>query len=125
MLICEAARHVVTVASNGLEALTVLEASPFDLVLTDVVMPKMDGIALTAAIRRSGGDNAHIPIIGMTALAGRDSLREMLNAGMDEVVTKPFRNRELLAVLTRALAQGSGPVTFSPAAQAWQGESLH
>jgi CheY-like chemotaxis protein len=102
-IICRANRHVVTVVEDGVQALMALDAQHFDLILSDVVMPRMDGITMTGLIRGSGGPYANIPIIGMTALAGKRELITMIDAGMDHVVTKPFRNSALLRVVEDAL----------------------
>ena len=113
-VICKAARHTVTVVGNGLEALLVLDALPFDLILTDVNMPRMDGITMTGLIRSTDHPYAGIPIIGVTGRSGREDAVRMLASGMDAVVTKPFRAQTLLQAIDRALAHGSEGVTLSP-----------
>jgi len=88
--------HSAHIACNGAEALAALERSPLDLVLMDVQMPLMDGLAATAAIRekekQSGG---HIPIVAMTAHAMKGDRERCLAAGMDAYITKPVQLREL------------------------------
>jgi CheY-like chemotaxis protein len=102
-VICRAAGHHVALASNGIEALVLLDEQAFDLILTDIIMPKMDGIRLTDAVRGSITRNTEIPIVGMTAGGGNEDLAEMRRAGIDQVIIKPFRNKELLDVVERAL----------------------
>jgi len=94
--------HRVTVASNGQAAIQELEKRYFDLILMDVQMPVMGGIEATEIIRkqeeRSGG---HIPIIAMTAHAMIGDRDRMLQAGMDDYVSKPLRSDELFRALER------------------------
>ena len=78
--------------------------------MSDVVMPRMDGITMTGLIRGSGAAFANIPIIGMTALAQKRELQMMIEAGMDHVVTKPFRNSALLRVVEDALQRAANDV---------------
>lgn len=113
-VICKAARHSVTVVGNGLEALLLLDALPFDLILTDGKMPRMDGVTMTCLIRATDHPYAGIPIIGVTSRGARDETSEMLEAGMDLVVSKPFRTQALLSAIDRALTDGSHGVTISP-----------
>jgi PAS domain S-box-containing protein len=89
--------HKVTVASNGIEALDLLKRSPFDLVLMDIQMPKMNGFQTTAEIRKeeeSSGE--HLPIIAMTAHAMEGDRARCLDAGMDGYVAKPIRFDDLV-----------------------------
>ena len=81
--------HVVSVASNGKEALNILETDDFQVVLMDVQMPEMDGFEATTAIRKkektAGG---HIPIVAMTAHAMVGDRERCLDMGMDGYVSK-------------------------------------
>jgi PAS domain S-box-containing protein len=98
--------HTVEVAGNGAEALAALARAPFALVLMDVQMPGMDGLAATAAIRRqeatSGG--ARQPIIALTAHAMASDRERCLAAGMDDYLTKPIQRTALCAALERVVA---------------------
>ena len=87
--------HQVDIAGDGAEALRMLQQRAYDLVLMDVQMPGMDGLAATAAIRRLGGAHARIPIIAMTANAMRGDQEACLAAGMDDFLAKPI-DRKLL-----------------------------
>jgi CheY-like chemotaxis protein len=95
---------VVSVASDGRDAVAALERGAFDLILMDVQMPDMDGFEATAAIRSkeklSGG---HIPIIAMTAHALKGDQERCLAAGMDAYLSKPIRTTELLAAIESML----------------------
>jgi signal transduction histidine kinase/CheY-like chemotaxis protein len=92
--------HAVTVAETGRIAVELLENEAFDLVLMDIQMPEMDGLAATAAIRqREKGTGKHIPIIAMTAHAMVGDRELCLNAGMDVYITKPLKSAELFAAI--------------------------
>jgi CheY-like chemotaxis protein len=103
--VLEKAGHKVEVARDGRQAVELMAAGPFDVVLMDVQMPEMDGFEATAAIREmekhTGG---HTPVIAMTAHAMGGYKERCLEAGMDGYLTKPIR-RELLL---QALAQFQG-----------------
>lgn len=115
-VMCKAARHTVTVVSDGLAALLALEYEVFDLILTDVMMPRMDGVTMTRVIRHSNKPYAGIPILGFTGRVGREHVAAMLEAGMDDVVPKPFRNRTLIDAIAQLLQRGPiGVVITSPA----------
>jgi signal transduction histidine kinase/DNA-binding response OmpR family regulator len=83
--------YQVRVACNGREALSVYEASVFDLALVDIQMPEMDGFELTAAIRRQESQHGgHLPIIAMTAHAMKGDAEHCRASGMDGYVSKPI-----------------------------------
>jgi CheY-like chemotaxis protein len=83
--------YVTVLAQNGREALARFHAEPFDLVLTDVQMPEMDGVALTDALRSlEAASGAHVPIIGVTAHEKKGDRDRCLAAGMDGFLFKPF-----------------------------------
>lgn len=90
-------RYQVITAENGMAAWTRLEegVQP-DLVLTDVMMPEMDGFELLAAIR-ADTRTASVPVIMLSARAGEESRIEGLQSGADDYLVKPFTARELLA----------------------------
>jgi CheY-like chemotaxis protein len=92
--------HQVTVVSNGREAVESLERSSYDLVLMDVQMPLLDGIAATTLIReREKGTGIHQPIVALTAYAVKGDQDRCLAAGMDGYLPKPIRPEELDALL--------------------------
>jgi len=98
--------HEVVVANNGQEALSAVQARPFDLILMDVQMPIMDGFEATAAIRREElAAGKHTPILAMTAYAMKDDRERCLTAGMDRYISKPIRAQELFDNVA-AVAQG-------------------
>ncbi|CAI2768368.1 response regulator transcription factor [Flavobacterium collinsii] len=93
-----------TVAYDGLSAKKLMLQNPFDLVITDIILPKMDGLDLCKEIRLIKPD---LPIIMLTALGSTDDKVEGFDAGADDYLTKPFEMRELL-VRIRALLKRSG-----------------
>jgi CheY-like chemotaxis protein len=105
--ILDSAGHQVTHAANGNEALTQLKAGRFDLVVSDIWMPEMDGIALLKALRSSG--NA-IPVVVISGGAPNAPLTYTAplasTFGANEVIYKPFEKRELLEAVKRALLAG-------------------
>jgi signal transduction histidine kinase/DNA-binding response OmpR family regulator len=93
----------VTVAGNGLEAMDAVSRQPFDLILMDVQMPEMDGLAATAAIReRESGTGAHTPILAMTAHAMKGDRERCLAAGMDGYIAKPVKSADLFEAIEGA-----------------------
>jgi signal transduction histidine kinase/CheY-like chemotaxis protein len=97
--------HDVVVANNGKEAVTTFEADRFDVVLTDVQMPEMDGYETTAAIRATEkGTTKHTPIIAMTAAAMKGDRRPCLEAGMDNYIAKPIDSNQLSHALSELAA---------------------
>ncbi len=105
----EKAGHSVSIASNGEEALELLTAERYDLILMDVQMPMLDGLETTRQIRelelRDGG---HIPIIAMTAHALKGDRELCLEAGMDAYLAKPFRSAELFRLIEELAPAGHG-----------------
>ncbi|HDR8926432.1 TPA: response regulator [Burkholderia vietnamiensis] len=87
-----------TLVSNGIEAMRAFFAQPFDVVLTDLGMPELDGFALANCLREQG---AKVPVIAMTAHATDEDRRRCAQAGAVEVVLKPLSIDALDAVLTR------------------------
>jgi signal transduction histidine kinase/DNA-binding response OmpR family regulator/HPt (histidine-containing phosphotransfer) domain-containing protein len=109
--------HSVTIANNGREALDALERERFDLVLMDVQMPEMDGLAATAEIRwREAGAGRHVPIIAMTAHAMKGDREVCIAAGMDGYVAKPIRADELLAAINGSSLSTAPPPVESDGA---------
>ena len=98
--------HAVTMVDNGQHAIDALIKTPFDLVLMDVQMPVINGLEVTEIIRRGAAESVDrdIPIIGLTAYATDADIRLCLEAGMDSVVTKPFKAGELLSAICRAVS---------------------
>jgi CheY-like chemotaxis protein/HPt (histidine-containing phosphotransfer) domain-containing protein len=114
--------HTVTVVNNGREALAALERDAFDLVLMDVQMPEMGGLAATAAIRRGERETGgHLRIVAMTAHVMTGDRELCSAAGMDGYLSKPIDPRLLFAVVERGAAgtvarerrRSEGPVDYA------------
>ena len=103
--ILERAGFEVCVAADGIEALEVLESDTFDLVLTDVEMPRMDGFALTEKIR-AHPTNGHVAILILTSLASDSDRRRGMDAGADGYIVKSaFNEAALLSAVERLLGR--------------------
>lgn len=100
--------HAVDVAGDGVEGGNLATINPYDLILLDVQLPRMDGLQLAAELRRSG---LQCPILMLTS---RDSTQDVvrgLNAGADDYLTKPFALEELLARVNAITRRQQGPAT--------------
>jgi CheY-like chemotaxis protein/HPt (histidine-containing phosphotransfer) domain-containing protein len=94
---------LVDVAVDGERAVAALESATYDLVIMDCQMPVMDGFEATRAIRQREGGTRHTPIIAMTANAMTGDREQCREAGMDGYLTKPVRQDELTAAVSRWL----------------------
>ena len=126
--VLELESHLVTEAINGLEALNLLSHKSFDVILMDVQMPEMDGIAATRHIRHyeqgivpDAGEHlapikkvierirgSYTPVVAMTAHAMSGDREKCIEAGMDDYITKPFQAEEVFAVLQRVTESSTG-----------------
>jgi CheY-like chemotaxis protein len=97
---------------NGLEAVTALENTNYDLVLMDCEMPKMNGFEATAVIRSKSSKvfNHSVPIIALTANAFDQDREKCLEAGMNDYLTKPVRMEKLAIALDKWLSPGAPQV---------------
>ncbi|SCK25443.1 response regulator [Vogesella sp. LIG4] len=114
--------YQVTVAINGLEAVQMLAAQHFDLVLMDMQMPVMDGLEATRHIREQealGG--GHVPIVAMTANVMNGDRERCLEAGMDGYISKPISAAKVLEEIARV--QG-GRLPAPPVAAGSGGEAV-
>jgi len=108
MRLLEKRGHRVGVAANGREALQALEKQSFDLVLMDIQMPEMDGMAATTLFRekeRKNGKGDRQLIIALTAHAMKGDYERCIAAGMDGYLSKPIRPQELDEILDRCVAR--------------------
>ncbi|MBL3658490.1 response regulator [Fulvivirga sediminis] len=93
----------VDTAENGLEALSKVSEGTYDLILMDLQMPEMDGYTASREIRAMGGDFNKIPIIALTASALSDIRSNVLEAGMNDFVSKPFNPKDLFEKISQNL----------------------
>lgn len=96
--------HEVEVAHNGLQALETLQQRAFDLVLTDVRMPRMGGLDLLAELRERGID---VQVIVMTAYSTTETALEAMRRGAYDYIIKPFQLDEVRLVLSKCLEKGA------------------
>ncbi|MDP6721089.1 MAG: ATP-binding protein, partial [Pirellulaceae bacterium] len=101
--ILEKAGHHADLVSNGLEAVEAVKQSPYDLVLMDIQMPEMDGLAATQEIRKLAGDVSDIPIVALTANAMAGDQERYLATGMSDYVGKPIVPELLFAAMRRCV----------------------
>ena len=100
------------IVTNGVEALELLRSEEFDLALLDCEMPGLDGYEVTARIRKLGG--RHIPIVAMTASAMSADRQRCFDAGMDDLLAKPFGKSALNEMLAKWLAPQPGQSAKAP-----------
>jgi CheY-like chemotaxis protein len=104
-----------SIVANGTEALALMRAEEFDLALLDCEMPGLDGYEVTTRIRRAGG--RHIPNIAMTASAMSSDRQRCFDAGMDDMLPKPFGKSALNEILVKWLASTAGTNAQAPMAK--------
>ena len=92
--------YEVYTADNGQQALEILEKEKLDVIMSDLLMPRMDGIALTRTILEMGYE---IPVIIMTAYASIENAVEAMKAGAAEFVPKPFKFNHTLFIIKKVL----------------------
>jgi hypothetical protein len=92
------------IVTDGVQAVQAVSEADYDLVLMDVRMPEMDGLAATGAIRAHGGRFASLPIIALTANAFAEDVELCRGAGMSDFLAKPLRKPALVAAVLRAVA---------------------
>jgi CheY-like chemotaxis protein len=112
MRMLERLGHVVSAVTNGREAVTAVQSGEFDVVLMDVMMPELDGLAATAEIRALPGPLAHLPIIGLTANAEPSDASACREAGMNGFATKPISRERLAQAMREALVPQLAPVAM-------------
>ncbi|MYL25093.1 response regulator [Vreelandella massiliensis] len=96
--------HQVDIVENGQQALDKVDQSSFDVILMDMQMPVMDGLAATKALRRRGDST---PILALTANAMPEDRQRCLDAGMQEVITKPVHASTLERQLNHYVVLGA------------------
>lgn len=95
---------IITLASHGEEALELCQKKAFELILMDWHMPVLDGLETTKVLRKNPA-YAQLPILGLTASVMEDDIKACMNAGMNEVITKPINRAELFRIIAKYTKQ--------------------
>ena len=90
-------KYAVEEAGDGIEALEKVKENPPDLILTDIMMPRMDGLELLQSLRKDP-QTSMIPIVFLSARAGEDTKVEGLHMGADDYLVKPFTGNKTLPI---------------------------
>src|SRR5436305_14305468 len=101
----ESADYAADLAADGLQGLFLAESNAYDVLLLDLMLPKLSGLELLERIRKSG---QHTPVLVLTARDDKESVIALLNAGADDYLTKPFDLGELLARTKALIRRGKG-----------------
>jgi len=96
----EKSGYTVTIAADGREALETLSRETFDLIISDLRMPNLNGLELMEEIKRKQLDT---PVIFITAYGEVSSYMDLMNLGAFEYINKPVKGQEILSVAKRAL----------------------
>ena len=97
------------IVTDGVQVVKAASEADYDLILMDVRMPEMDGLAATRAIRARGGLLATLPIIALTANAFPEDIKNCREAGMSDFLAKPLRKQAMVAAILRALGPAAAP----------------
>jgi DNA-binding response OmpR family regulator len=101
----EGAGYAVDVAPDGEEGAFMAESNPYDLVILDLMLPKLDGLSVLQRMRRQGSP---APVLVLTARDEKESVVALLNAGADDYISKPFDLGELMARAKALIRRGKG-----------------
>lgn len=111
-LLLRNAGHTVLCAVDAESGLTLACAEQPDLILMDIQLPGMDGLAATALLKQDPA-TAAIPVIALTAMAMKEDKEKSHVAGCDAYIAKPLRYQELYAAIDALLTKGAPPVASS------------
>ena len=108
--------YEITIASDGMEAIALFSSAHFDLILLDIMLPKIDGFTVCELIRKQ----SQVPIIMLTALNGEEEQIRGLDLQVDDYITKPFGTSELLARVRTAIRHARATVLTAEGMQTGQ-----
>jgi DNA-binding NtrC family response regulator len=100
----EKSGYDVTVAADGQEALVALAEKSFDLIISDLRMPNLNGMELMEELKRR---KINLPVIFITAYGEVESYMDLMNLGAFEYINKPVKGQEILGVVRKALESAS------------------
>jgi CheY-like chemotaxis protein len=92
---------IVTPAYDGQQAVTLASTKPFDLIFMDCQLPVLDGFSAAGRIKDSSGPNSHTPLVALTAKAMPGDRERCIDAGMQDYLSKPVRQAQLISVLNK------------------------
>lgn len=101
----ENAGYAVDTSLDGEDGLFMAESNPYDAVILDLMLPKLDGLAVLQRLRDS---NSQVPVLVLTARDEKETVVKLLNAGADDYLTKPFDLGELIARVKALIRRGKG-----------------
>jgi DNA-binding response OmpR family regulator len=101
----ESAGYAIDMAFDGEEGLFMAGSNPYDMIILDLMLPKMDGQTVLHKIRLSGSG---VPVLVLTARDEKESVVKLLNAGADDYIAKPFDLGELMARVKALIRRGKG-----------------
>ncbi len=108
--VIQAGGYQVTTADDGMEALELVEEQAFDLIVLDVMMPKLDGYEICRCLRKNKR-TAQVPILMLTALDSVENKIKGFEAGADDYLSKPYDPEELLARIKVLLRRATKPIS--------------
>lgn len=114
-------KHRCFEASNGLEALEILEKENIDFIITDYMMPKLNGHEFVTKLKKS---NISIPVIMLTAKTDEESKLEVLRLGIDDYITKPFEKEELLVRIENCMTNNNNRKKYNDEVNSTSQESV-
>ena len=113
-LLLQKVGHTVLCARDAETGISMARAELPDLILMDIQLPGMDGLAATTLLKQ-GADTTVIPIVALTAMAMKEDENKSQSAGCDAYISKPLRYQELYAVIDGLLAAQPAPADVKPA----------
>ncbi len=96
--------YAVVCARDGVQALEYLQTMPIDVIVTDLIMPRLDGIGLTERVR-ADARFSHVPIIVVTASSKETDATRSMGVGADLFLTKPVESSDLVQAVAQVLAR--------------------
>lgn len=100
----EPAGHRLDAVANGMDAVSAARSTVYDIILMDIGLPGLNGVASTRLIRALGGHNRVVPVVAVTARAEPGRREALIAAGLDGYLAKPFGTADLYAVLDACTA---------------------
>lgn len=101
----ETAGYAVDLSADGEDGLYMAQTNPYDAIILDLMLPKLDGFSVLSRLRKTG---SHTPVLVLTARDEKESVVRLLNTGADDYLTKPFDLGELIARVKALVRRGKG-----------------